>query len=228
MPPLTDPLIEKVEPWLSFLCLFYAGTSGQDSKEELDKTLVDFRGGQVGDMEHLWVIKLAVPRTLEVDVLVCPSLLGTFIEKVNDDTVKVLILGYGLVVCSVFVRQIERPEERGDTVVVVCAYFLGRVHMMNDGMNKLDKDLFFFVCCWDREATQRPLKESVLGVRYVPECDGTVSIEDFHDDLVVLWARDTGNLALCSPHRIHSGSETFVEVPRRCGETVLQDFIGHI
>jgi len=52
-----------------------------------------------------------------------------------------------------------------------------------------------------------------------------VSIEDFHHDLVVSWASDTSNLALCSPQRVHSGSETFVEVDGGCGDPRTQDFI---
>ena len=230
MPPLTDPLSEKVEPWLSFLCLcvfcYTQGYQRQDSKEGLDEKLVEFRGGQVTDMERLGDIPLSEPGTLEVDVLTGPSLLGTLVEKVNDDTLLVHILK-GVSGPDVM-SGIERPEERGDTVVVGRAHLRGSVHMMNDGMNELDKGLESITTCLLRIATQCPLEERVLGVRYVPECDRTVSIEDFHHDLVVSWASDTSNLALCSPHRIHSGSETFVEVDGGCGETETQDFIGRV
>lgn len=153
-----------MEPWLSFLCFFcvflgYAGTSKQDSKEDLDETLVEFRGGQVTDMERLGYIPLAEPRTLKVDVLVGPSLLGTLVENVNDDTFQVhLLVG---VRGPVFVSEIESPEERGDTVVVRRAHLRGSVHMMNDGMNELDKRLENITVCLLHIATQRPLKERV-------------------------------------------------------------------
>jgi len=105
-------------------------------------------------MEHLGGIPLTEPRTLEVDVLVGPSLLGTFVENVNDDTFHVLLLV--VVLGVVFVCQIERPEERGDTVVVRRAHLLGSVHMMNDGMNELDKEFVLFGFCLDHEGSQSP------------------------------------------------------------------------